>query len=275
MRGNPVAMTAPIALELRRLTTLHRLDALPLHQIDWSHPDAPFSLRMHLKLTLQGMANKLGKSKHTISDWERAGIPKNSVNAWLRYYELAEASSFDCRHVHKDNQWTPEWLKRLITLSERTRLEWAKRIGVTYQALLMWTLGERGINREHRYHLSRAAFDWNLEMPPEIPMALLQGAPEHDKWTIESLMLLGTMPDSLLAGKLKRRPATVASMRRRLGIDVVSVKDWDGFYVPQRVPRDVLERRFLTLSKEHLQAKDRLAKKMTSVKEGDDEIVMD
>lgn len=275
MRGNPVAMTAPIALELRRLTTLHRLDALPLHQIDWSNPDATFSLRMHLKKSMPQMGEAVGKTSHTISDWERSGIPKNSTRAWLSYYALAEAHGFDRRHVHADNDWSPEWLIRLIDLSERTRLAWAERLGVTYQTILMWTRGERNISREHRYHLSRTAFDWNLEMPPSLPMVLLPGEPDKEKWTIEALVLLGTMPDAVLAKKLKRRPATVAAMRRRLRLNLVPLKGWDGFIVPQKFSREEIERRFITMSKEHLQAKDRLAKKLPPVKEGDDQMVTD
>jgi hypothetical protein len=70
-------------------------------------------------------------------------------------------------------------------------------------------------------------------------------APEHEarrleslkesKWTLDQLMVLGTMPDRIVGEHLGKTRNAVAIMRRALALDAVDERTWDGKPRPQIV----------------------------------------
>jgi len=70
------------------------------------------------------------------------------------------------------------------------------------------------------------------------------------KWTLDQLMVLGTMPDRIVAEHLDKSRNSVAIMRRALGLDVVDLRNWDGKPRPQLVARDELQARWDTFRNE-------------------------
>jgi len=64
------------------------------------------------------------------------------------------------------------------------------------------------------------------------------------KWTLDQLMVLGTMPDRIVAEHLGKSRNSVAIMRRALGLDVVDLRTWDGKPRPQLVAREELQARW-------------------------------
>jgi hypothetical protein len=63
------------------------------------------------------------------------------------------------------------------------------------------------------------------------------------KWTLDQLLVLGTVPDCVVAEHLGKTRNSVAIMRRALGIDVTNLRTWDGQPHPQIVTREELQAR--------------------------------
>jgi len=57
-------------------------------------------------------------------------------------------------------------------------------------------------------------------------------------------MVLGTMPDRVVAEHLGKTRNSVAIMRRALGIDAVDLRTWDGQPRPQLIAREELQTRW-------------------------------
>jgi len=71
-------------------------------------------------------------------------------------------------------------------------------------------------------------------------LSRLKGA----KWTLDQLMVLGTMPDRIVAEHVGKTRNSVAIMRRALGLDVLDLRNWDGKPRPQTVAREQLQARW-------------------------------
>ncbi len=67
---------------------------------------------------------------------------------------------------------------------------------------------------------------------------------KESKWTLGQIMVLGTMPDRIVAEHLGKSRNSVAIMRRALGLDVVDLRTWDGEPRPQIVAREELQDRW-------------------------------
>jgi hypothetical protein len=101
--------------------------------------------------------------------------------------------------------------------------------GRSTQAIQQWVAGMRPIDRDAAWKLTRAAWRFGVELPPVGMVGYRKGAwskerpplaPEHEarrperlkesKWTLDQLMVLGTMPDRVVAehlGRTRRRPS--------------------------------------------------------------------
>jgi len=61
------------------------------------------------------------------------------------------------------------------------------------------------------------------------------------KWTLDQLMMLGTMPDRVVAEHLGKSRNSVVIMRRALGLNAVDLCTWDGEARPQKIAREELQ----------------------------------
>ena len=76
---------------------------------------------------------------------------------------------------------------------------------------------------------------------------------KESKWTLDQLMVLGTMPDRVVAEHLAKTRNSVAIMRRALGLNVVDLRTWDRKARSQTIARKELQTRwdrFRTATKE-------------------------
>jgi len=134
---------------------------------------------------------------------------------------------------------------------------------VDLSAIQQWAAGIRPIHREAAWKLTRAAWRFGVELPPVGMVGHRKGAwskerrfvaPEDEarrlerlkesKWTLDQLMVLGTMPDRVVAEHLGKTRNSVAIMRRALGLNAVDLRTWDGQPRPQTIAREELQTRW-------------------------------
>ena len=178
-------------------------------------------------------------------------------------------------------------VKKLAAIPGRSKREWAVAASCSTQAIQQWSTGSRPIHREAAWKLTRAAWRFGVELPPAGMVGYRKGAltkerrppaPEHEarrlarlkesKWTLDQLMVLGTMPDRVVAEHLGKSRNSVAIMRRALGLDVLDLRNWDGKSRPQTVARQELQARwdrFRTETKERARlARQKMMSSLTS-----------
>jgi hypothetical protein len=110
---------------------------------------------------------------------------------------------------------------------------------------------------------ARAAWRFGVELPPVGTVGYRKGAWSKErrpvapadearrlerlkeaKWTLDQLMVLGTMPDRVVAEHLGKTRNSVAIMRRTLSLNAVDLRTWDGQARPQIIAREELQARW-------------------------------
>jgi hypothetical protein len=84
----------------------------------------------------------------------------------------------------------------------------------------------------------------------------------ESKWTLDQLMVLGTMPDRIVAEHLGKTRNSVAIMRRALGLDVVDLRTWDGQPRVQIIAHEELQARWDRFRQETKEKGRRVREKM-------------
>lgn len=260
LAGDAAAFGPGVRNRVRRFAAVARFDSQS--PIDWSDRRAVFCLRMHCGLKPSEFARLIGASVQQLPIWERGGVPVRSVRTWGRLAALARKRGFDASSVVDDRLWTTDHVKAAIKASGRSNRVWAVAAGCSQQAIQQWRAGSRPIHREAAWKLSRAAQDLGVELPPPGLVGYRKGAwsvkrtPSEEqeskrlealreaKWDIETLRLLGTRPDRVLAAAIGKSRNSVATMRRALEIPVIDARTWDGQVQPQVLSDDELSRRW-------------------------------
>ena len=250
-----------VQARLKKLAAIHKFESQS--PIDWSDNRAPFCLRMTLGWKYNKLACALGASDQQIGLWERGGVPQRSVRTWGRLAKLATANNFTASDIVDDRLWTSRRLQHAIEQSGRSKREWAVAASCSTQAIQQWLAATRPIHREAAWKLTRAGLRFGVELPPIGLVGYRKGAlskdrrpaaPEDEarrlerlresKWTLDQLMVLGTMLDRVVAEHLGKLRNSVAIMRRALGVDVVDLRTWDGESRPQIIAREELQARW-------------------------------
>jgi hypothetical protein len=250
-----------VQARVKQLAARHKFESQS--PIDWSDSRALVCLRMTLGWKGNKLARAIGASAQQIGPWERWGVPQRSVRTWGRLAKLAAANKFEPSNVVDDRLWSRRRLRKAIEQSCRSNREWAVAARCSTQAIQQWAAGTRPIHREAASKLTRAAWAVGVELPQVGMVGYRKGAwskvrqpiaPEHEarrlerlkesKWTLDQLMVLGTMPDRVVAEHLGKTRNSVAIMRRALGLDIVDVRNWDGLARPQKIAREELQARW-------------------------------
>jgi DNA-binding transcriptional regulator YiaG len=250
------SLSAGILIALKRMANKSAFERSLEQSIDWGDRRAGFCLRMHMGLSQLAMSKTVGCEIHTVRAWEARGVPRRSLRIWGILNRLAAKHNFDGAMVLPDREWTVELLKAAIEKSERTKAAWALAAGCSRVRFLQWSNGEVPIKRDACWFITKAATQFELPLPPAVNVT----RPKKDagpKWTIETLLKLGTAPDRTIAEELGRRTGTVKEMRQRLGIKALKRKDWDGQRRPCPISQEELERRW-----DELKAQERVKNKI-------------
>ena len=250
-----------VQARVKQLAAKHKFESQSL--IEWSDRRALFCLRMTLGWKYNKLARAIGASVQQVGLWERGGVPQRSVRTWGRLAKLSAANNFEPLNVVDDRLWTRERVRQAIEQSGRSNRDWSVAAGCSTQAIQQWAAGTRPIHRESAWKLTRAAFRFGVELPAVGMVGYRKGAwskerpplaPEDEahrlerlkeaKWTLDQLMVLGTMPDRVVAEHLGKTRNSVAIMRRALGINAIDLRTWDGQPRRQIVAREELQTRW-------------------------------
>jgi DNA-binding transcriptional regulator YiaG len=263
--------------------TFIRLRALAIaHQfgraggIDWGDPRAVFGLRKHLALSGAAFARELGASAQQAMLWDRHGVPRRNLRIRSRLDHLAESLHFDGGMVSLDRLWTREILAEQIASSGWSYSEWAKAARCSCASIRQWALGIRPIHRDAAWHLTRAATELRLSLPQEGVCESRKNpwGPERkrvsaddearrlesvrtSKWTLDTIRLLGTMPDREVAARIGKSRTAVCTMRLLLGIAAISAIGWDGKELAQTLSDGELDERWARSRKRMIERKRR------------------
>jgi transcriptional regulator with XRE-family HTH domain len=261
LKNDAAAFGPGVQARVKQLAAKHRFESQS--PIEWSDSRALFCLRMTLGWKHNKLARAIGASAQQIGPWERGGVPKRSVRTWGRLAKLAAANKFESSNIVDDRLWTRKRLQHAIGESGRSNRDWSIAAGCSTQAIQQWATGSRPIHREAAWKLTRAAWRFGVQLPPVGTVGYRKGAwskerrpiaPEDEarrlerlkeaKWTLDQLMVLGTMPDRVVAEHLGKTRNSVAIMRRALGLDVIDVRTWNGEPRPQKITRKELQARW-------------------------------
>jgi transcriptional regulator with XRE-family HTH domain len=261
LKNDASAFGPGVRARVKQLAARHNFESQS--HIDWSDQRALFCLRMTLGWKFNKLARAIGASDQQIGPWERGGVPKRSVRTWGRLAKLAAVNDFEAADVVDDRLWSRDHLRGAISVSGRSNRDWAVAAACSTQAIQQWARGKRPIHREAAWKLTRAASRYGVKLPPVGMVGYRKGtwskdhqplAPEHEarrvarlkesRWTLDQLMVLGTLPDRVIAEHLGKTRNSVAIMRRALGIDAVDVRTWNGTPQPQKVGREEMQARW-------------------------------
>lgn len=261
--GDSTALGPGVEGQIKHLAVQSRFERSD--PVDWTQGEAVFCFRMERGWNLSAMAIEVGCSAQQLQLWQWSGVPERSVRTHGRLSTLARKYGFDAGMILPHRLWTHEFLREVMDHhGERYPVSaWALAGRVNQGTLRQWLRGERNIVPESAWHLTRAAITLGLPLPPEGLVPLRKGAwaesgcrltveqlerrkraQQEARWSLDTLRLLGTLPDRELARQLGRSRNSVSIMRRELDIPVVDVRDWDGQPRPQTVSDEELQRRW-------------------------------
>lgn len=264
MEGN-VSLTYEILKEIKSLAVLSKFEQDK--EIDWSDRRAFFSLRKFLGWSCRKLAAELGCSNQQMRIWDRKGIPKKSVRTRARLSRLAKKHGFDAGNVVDDRIWDHAYLQKIFKESGKTELEWSMAGKCSQASFSGWKSGRRRIYRDPAWHLTRAASMFGMELPskgdvmpsewlkrkdfpPELQNLKIELARRRIRkkrrvWSIEEMMMLGTIPDRILGELIGKTRMAVMLMRRNIGdIPAIDPRFWDGVIVAQNMPEEEMRRRW-------------------------------
>lgn len=244
LQGDIKALSKWALTKLRHVQGRYHFEGGSSKRVDWSDPRAVFCLRMEMGLSREEFAKRIRNEAPAIARWEKAGIPKRNMLAWSQLSRLAEKEGFDGGQIVEDRAWTTEFLKHSVEASGKSQSHWARVARASRTAFIGWLSGDATITRGAAWQLTRAAQLFKMSLPP-----VVQDVPEDEArprrlWTVDEVLLLGTMPDNEIADRLKRTSLSVRLLRLGLRIPPVSPEDWDGNAVDHGLTKKEVERRW-------------------------------
>lgn len=224
--------------------------------IDWTRPEAVFSLCQHAGWTASELARRLGLAdQHAVAAWWQRGCRRPA--RWGPVLDrLAAEAGFEAAGVLPDLAWTPARVRRAWRASGLTGAAFARAAGLFRRRLSYACHGPLRITRATAWQLTRAALALGLPLPPAgRRQPVRRGSPARPlarrppaagpPWTRDELAVLGTVPDREAARLLgTRSKVAVWHQRRLLGIPRVPGPAWDGTPRPCPVTLDEVLRRY-------------------------------